>query len=420
MSQSNVLSLNESATDSLGVFVAAPDLAQFTEHLQRLQRRPAVLRAGGPVEAAAWCAEHGAPAILLVDVSAASQPEQPLQALAELRNLCGPACHIVLLGGRLEIDLYRNLLQSGAFDYLVKPVSLELLARTLKRASEGTPLDLAGHARAGRTVAVVGAAGGAGVSTVVAGLGQILSAQRHTPTVLVDFDRSKGDLPLLLGMQADSGLSAILAGAEIDTRQLQRTLRGAEDSSDAGVQRLQLLSQRPGPAAPVDPERVLQLGDALSQLFSVSLWDLPAHLPEGASDVIEHADIRIVLTELNVQHARHIHRLLAAAGDESSGQRLLIVANTVRPVVREAISKSQFEEFIGRRIDMSLPCAGTVLADSLVDGPLSLSRHRPFAAALEQLADRILDRQSAPAEAVNASLLHKLLGKKKSGSNRAA
>ncbi|THF67250.1 response regulator [Pseudothauera nasutitermitis] len=407
----NTSSQHEHEDGDLAVFAAAADLPLLADLLQRLKRTPAALQAGGAGEAAAWCADHAPVAVLLVDLSGAAHP---LQALNELAGLYGPTTQIIALGERQDVDLYRALLQAGAFDYLVKPLKLDLLAATLARAADGTPLGLGAAVRAGRTVAVIGAGGGIGTSTVVAGLGRLLASVRHTPTVLVDFDRGKGDLPLLLGMEADAGLSSVLAAPEIDPRLLQRSLQAVGAGGKEGAaQRLHLLAQRPGPHVAVDPEHVLQLGGALSQLFSLSVWDLPACRTEGVTEVLEHAEIRIVLCEQTVQHARHVHRLLAEIGDESAGQRLLLVANAVRPADRPAISRSQFEEFVGRRIDLHLPHAGSALADGLLAGPLSLARHRGFEQALLALADRVLGRPAgAAAAAANPSWLHRLLGGK--------
>lgn len=401
----------------LAAFCATADVSLLTDLLQRLNRVPVTLQAGGPAEAAAWCATNPLPSLLLVDISGTPHP---LHALAELGSLCGPANQIVVIGDRQDVDLYRTLLQGGAFDYLLKPLTLGLLASTLARAAEGTPLGLGGNARAGRTVAITGAAGGVGTSTVAAGLALLLANQRQTPTVLVDFDRSKGDLPLLLGLEADVGLSSVLAAPEVDPRLLQRTLH--VHPGDAGASpRLHLLAQRPGRVPPVDPERVLELGGALSQLFSLSLWDLPAHLPDGAGEVLEHADIRIVLTQMNVQHARHVLRLLGEMGDESAGQRLLLVSNGVHSSDGGAIGRAQFEEFVGRPIDAELPHAGNALVDSLLNGPLRTAAHPAFDNALHQLADKVLGRQSRHTGAAQAeSWLRKLLGARAPDSARAA
>lgn len=150
------------------VFAAQADLAVIGEQLARLQRPAAALQAGGPAAAAAWCAVHALPGVLLVDI--AGEPH-PIAALLELAALTGPACRIVALGDRQDVDLYRQLLQAGIFDYLIKPPRLDLLADTLARADDDAPLGQGGTARAGRSAAIVGVAGGVGVSTLTASLG---------------------------------------------------------------------------------------------------------------------------------------------------------------------------------------------------------------------------------------------------------
>jgi len=386
----------------IAVFAAADELAGLSDQLQRLRRSPLALQAGGPAEAAAWCAANELPAVLLVDISATAHP---LPALLELAALSGPACRIVALGNRQDVDLYRQLLRAGIFDYLLKPLPLDLLADTLARAEQDETLGSHGSARAGRTVACVGAGGGVGTSTLVAALGRWLAESRQAPTVLVDFDRRKGDLPLLLGLEADAGLASVLAAPEIDPRLLQRTLLSQGEAETP--RRLHLLAQRPGAETPLPPDRALELGAALCQLFSLSLWDLPAHLPAGADEVLAHADTRLLLVEQSVQGARNAHRLLAELGDESAGQRLLLIGSAAHLAERPAIERAQFEDFIGRAIDLQLPHAGASLAASLLQGPLQTRDAPAYARAVEQLGGLLLGQRPV-AEAPAPGLLGRL------------
>ncbi|WMD18993.1 hypothetical protein RAS12_20515 [Achromobacter seleniivolatilans] len=380
------------------VFAAQADLAVIGDQLIRLQRPAVSLQAGGPDAAAAWCAANELPSVLLVDISGHAHP---IAALLELAALTGPACRIVALGDKQDVDLYRQLLQAGIFDYLMKPPRLDLLTDTLARADDDAPLGQGGNARAGRSAAIVGAAGGLGVSTLTAALGLWLAHSRQTPTVLVDFDRRKGDLPLLLGLEADAGLASLLSAPDIDPRLLQRTLLAAghveSQTPDQPSARLQLLAQRPGPETPFDPERALEIGGALCQWFSLSLWDLPSHRPAGADEVLAHADIRVVLTELTVQGARNTHRVLAELGDSGGSQRLVLVASEARHAQHAPLELAQFEDFVGRRIDQHLPYAGPALAASLLKGPLSLQAAPVYAQAVAQLGTRILGLPSAAA-----------------------
>jgi pilus assembly protein CpaE len=371
---------------ALAAFAPAAELATLRDLLERLQQPCAALLPGGPAEATAWCSRQAAPEVLLVDISAQAHP---LAALLRLAEQAGPACRLIAIGSEQDIDLYRQLLQAGIVDYLLKPLRLDLLAATLARARSDLPLGQDGSARTGRSVAVVGSAGGLGCSTLVAALGLWLSAQRHVPCVLVDLDRRKSDLALLLGLEADGGLSHLLEAPSIDPRLLQRTLLDTP-ASDGAAGRLRLLAERPGADSPIDPERALELGAALGQLYTLALWDLPAHRPGGADEILRHAEVRVVLTELSVQGARNSQRLLAEIGDESQGQSLLLVASALRLGHQPALDRAQFEDFVGRAVDLQLPHAGAALPASLLQGALVSQNAPAYHAGVQLLGHRLL------------------------------
>jgi pilus assembly protein CpaE len=382
------------------LFADSPEQAEhYGQHLARLGSSPTQARSGGLTAAIAWCRVNLAPEILLVDLDGDALP---LQSLAELSEVCDPNCQIIALGSQQDVDLYRSLLHGGIFDYLLKPVSLDLLASTLNRARHHGHSEPQGM-RSGRTIAVSAAAGGCGTSSVVCGLGLLLSQRRHTATAIVDFDRSNGDQSLLLGYDGEAGLAGALASSELDTRLLQRAMGSIN-------QRLQLLAQNPvlSPPAALDPQHLLHLGGNLCQLFNQVIWDLPASLPPGSLEVLAHAQTRILLTELSVQHARNLHRLLREIGDESAGQQLLVVANAVRGDATAVIERHQFEDFIERPIDLLLPHAGNSLASSLLKGPLQLDAAPAFRDTLLELADLATGHSPKPALSASGNLLTRL------------
>lgn len=386
----NQVAQDEHDTNGLVAFVAAEDYMHTADLFARLQRGTVTLERGGGKKAKEWLAGHCLPKIMLVDLAGEAYPQQ---SIVELSEICGPGTRIIALGEVQDVDFYREVLQAGAIDYLLKPVRLSVLASAIERAESGLVLGEGGQWRGGRTVALFGATGGAGVSTLTAALGRVITSQHHSACALVDFDRNKSDLPLLLGADADSGLDAVMAASEIDPRLLQRSLQKlSAELSDGVPQRLYLLSQRPGGGAALDPERVLELGGALAQLFSLTLWDLPACHRDGVPEVIDHADVRILLCDLNVLHARHVHRLVQRFGDERAGQRLLLVLNPTR-AASGLLTKGQFEDFVERKIDLSLPHVGTSLTDSLLNGPLDLKSNVAYAQAVLTLADRLLGRK---------------------------
>lgn len=369
------------ATVNTAVFAAtAAQAAEFTTLLQRLGETGSHVQTGGCPAALNWCAQQIA-AVVIVDLDGETAP---LQTLKELATLCEPGCHIVALGSHSDIDLYRALLHGGVLDYLLKPVRLDLLAATLERSRNDQHDDFA---RTGRSIAVTGCAGGAGSSTVVAALAQLLSEVRHVPVAVVDYDRQKSDQGLLLGAQGDAGLASALESQEIDARLLQRAMITVNP-------RLHLLGQESAPQTlkVVDSEHLLGLGASLCRLFNQVIWDLPAAHPHETMEVLRHSETRILLTDLTVQGARNTQRLLAKIGDESDGQQLLLVHNPVH-AAQPALAREQFEAFVGRRLDLSLPYVGSALNESLLAGPLSLQRLPAMRQALLDLADLACGRR---------------------------
>ncbi|WP_455923434.1 AAA family ATPase [Pseudomonas putida] len=370
----------DTAAVSTAVFTTGTAHAtELANLLQRLGESAAHVQAGGCAAALAWCAQQRAD-VLVVDLDGETAP---LQTLHELAALCEPGCQIITLGSDSDVDLYRALLHDGVLDYLRKPVRLDQLAQTLERARSEHKDDFG---RTGRTIAVTACAGGLGTSTVVAALAQLLSSQRHTPVAVVDYDRHKSDQALLLGVQGDAGLASALDSQALDARLLQRAMLTVNP-------RLQLMAQEPAaqPAA-IDTERLLNLGGNLCRLFNQVIWDLPASHSAEMLEILRHSETRIVLTDLTVQGARSTQRLLAAIGDESDGQQLLLVENPVRGA-QAPIEREQFEEFIGRRLDLRLPWAGHSLAHSLVGGALDLNSAAPLRQSLLDLADLACGRQ---------------------------
>ncbi|MEH0834045.1 hypothetical protein [Pectobacterium cacticida] len=365
---------------------AESEVAHLQDFIGRLNHPDAPVMPGGIAAAKQWCELNVPPHILLVDLEGVAWPLPELEALL---NVCGPATQVITLGKTQDVGLYRALLQLGVTDYLVKPFTLDLLAVTLAKC-EGQQSGPE-YARMGRTVAVVGASGGSGASTVAMGLSRLLSGERHLPVALVDFDRRNGDQLLLQGQDEDAGLAAVLETQDLDARLLQRAMLRVDT-------RLHLLAQKPtlGELAPVEVDSVLNLGGSLCRMFNQVIWDLPNSYPTGALDVLTYADLRIIVTELTLQDARNIRRVLHEIGDESEGQRLLLVHNQSRFTGAPPLAREQFEHLAGRKIDVTLPHAGQGMAQSLALGALNFSASPAFMQGLRQLVDLACGEQPKP------------------------
>ena len=185
----------------------------------------------------------------------------------------------------------------------------------------------------------------------------------------------------------------MLASPELDARLLQRAMLQVNA-------RLHLLAQKPelGAPSPVEVDTVLNLGGSLCRMFNQVVWDLPSYFPAGALEVLTYADLRILVTELTLQDARNLRRILHEIGDESEGQRLLLVHNQSRFSGQPPLDRAQFEHIVGRAIDVTLPYADRALAQSLSLGAMNAAGAPDFQQGLRQLGDLVSGVPPKPAK----------------------
>ncbi len=366
------------AAPTLQAFVSAANREHIESQLGRLLQADASINNGGLQTAIQWCRQQQAD-VLLVDLDGYSNP---IDGMRLLLSHCDPACRVIAVGHQPDINLYRSLQRLGVIDYLALPLPLDLLATAINLARTGQTWQYNGHS--GRTIAITGAVGGVGTSTLAAALAQTLADDCRIPTALVDYDQQKSDQLLYLGDSSSASLGSVMATPNIDQRLLQRSLGQISE-------RLSLISQGQEEIPDVTTEQVFQFGSALCQLANLVLWDIPAARPAASMDVLRAAQVRILVTEYSVNAARQTRLLLDQIGDESDGQQLFVVASPAHG--KGVVSRSAFAEFIGREVDFELPDVGNTLANNLLQGPLGkCSQLNPV---LDQLVGQISGQQQS-------------------------
>ena len=160
--------------------------------------------AGFTVDAAASGAEgismveREHPDLVLCDLL---MPEMDgLEVTGRIRK--GPASHaqIVVLSAIDAVEEKIKVLERGADDYLVKPVGpAELVARVKAMLGRADALRLQGARRNGRLMAVLGAKGGIGTSSVAINLAAALGKRKADSVVVADLAVPVGTLDIMLG-----------------------------------------------------------------------------------------------------------------------------------------------------------------------------------------------------------------------------
>lgn len=143
-----------------------------------------------------------------------------LSHLDELAEFCDPGTKVVVVGRVNDISLYRELLARGVSEYLVEPFGVMDFVSAISElyaTASSEPL--------GRIIAVYGAKGGVGASTVAHNVAWSISRGLDVATVVVDLDLGFGTAGLDFNQDPPQGIAeAVFAPDRLDANVIDRLL----------------------------------------------------------------------------------------------------------------------------------------------------------------------------------------------------
>lgn len=208
--------------------------------------------------------------------------------LESLAGVCTEGTDAVVIGPTNDVHLYRSLVGMGVRDYLVRPVGDDdLVAVIAKSLVEKRGLD------GSRLVAVMGAKGGVGTSTIAQSLAWLMAEDLKQKTVLLDGAGTRGTTGVPFGIEPSIGFSEGVriaqSGSEDD---LKRIIQSATDHLSMMVFGSEpLLTESP------DADSVEALLDRIMKTYPVVVMDLSGASPNVQKRVIARAaEVVIVST----------------------------------------------------------------------------------------------------------------------------
>lgn len=327
------------------------------------------------------------PAALLVDVSATPMP---LSELARLAAVCEPSVSVIVIGETNDVGLYRNLLEVGVQDYLVKPLTLELLRRSLGGNGQGQS---ARQSRTGKVIGFAGTRGGVGVTTVAAGLARHLAMVAHRRIAYIDMNLHGGAANTLLGLKSNNGLLDVLRDADrLDPQFVERSLVAHDD-------RLFVLSAELPYGETFKPQE-RALADLLERLkphFHYILLDLPGQGHALTHTALAEVQLLYLLADASIHSAREVLRFTRYLDGIDRAPSMSVLLNTPNASQRGHLKTADFAAAIGCNVLLELPFDGAALAAAENLGePIAPGKSR-FGDAIEALADGLSGRSSASA-----------------------
>jgi pilus assembly protein CpaE len=275
----------------------------------------------------------------------------PLDELDRLAGVCDPGTQVIAIGTVNDISVFRDMLDAGVADYLLKPVTPDRLKQAYEKAIASSHQGTEGSAKAlADVIVVVGTRGGVGASMVSTNVSWILAHENKKKVGLVDLDPYFGNTAALLNLEPGRGLSEALdAPDRIDNVFVDRTMikehdylmiLGAEEAMQNEV--------------PMDGASIETLIEKLRENFQVLIVEPPHGNMQAIKAAIRMATHIVFVSNYSVVGMRDIIRLSGLANQLAAGTRQLVLANQ-GTAGKSDVTAKDFESVTGLTVDTEIP-----------------------------------------------------------------
>ena len=330
-----------------------------------------------------------------------------LAGLDELAHVCDAGSRVVVIGTTHDLAPYRELVRRGVNDYVIGPVDALDVVRSicsLFSATEAVPV--------GRMIAVVGAKGGVGASTVTHNVAWAIARDLALDSVVIDLDLAFGTAGLDYNQDPTQGIAnAVFSRDRLDTAYVERLLTKCTDH-------LSLL------ASPATLEQVYDFGaeafdsifDTLRMTTPCIVLDVPHQWSAWTKRALVGADDILIVAEpdlANMRNTKNMMMMLKAA--RPNDRPPLYCLNQVGMSRRPEIGPRAFAKTVESQPIASIPfdsrLFGTAANNGQMIAELSTTHRttRMFREIAQRLTGRVETRR--PRGSFLAPIMKKITGR---------
>jgi len=371
---------------------------------RRLGKAHLKIQMGGMAAAVEAYRSAPTPNVILLETDGAGDI---LAALDRLAAVCDAGTRVVVIGRVNDIMLYRELVRRGVSDYLISPVATIDVVRSVCNLFS-TP-----EAKAvGRILAIVGAKGGVGASTIAHNVAWAVARELALDSVVADLDLAFGTAGLDYNQDPPQGIAeAVFSPDRVDTAFIDRLLSKCTDH-------LSLL------AAPATLERVYDFGtEAFDAIFDTLrgsvpciVLDVPHQWSGWAKRALVGADDILIVAEpdlANLRNTKNLFDLLKGARPNDRAPHYCI--NQIGMPKRPEISVREFAKAIEAEPVAMIPFEPQIFGLAANNGQMiaEIAANHRTADIFLQIAQRLTGRGETKASRASlfAPLLEKLRSK---------
>lgn len=354
---------------------------------RRLGKTHLKVQMGGVIAAVEAYRASPTPNVVLLETE--SRGDGILAGLDQLSEVCDAGTRVVVVGRVNDVVLYRELVRRGVSDYLIAPVGTLDVVRSicgLFKQVDTKPL--------GRIVAVVGAKGGVGASTIAHNIAWAIAGDLNTDAVVADLDLAFGTAGLDFNQDPPQGIAdAVFSPDRIDTAFIDRLLSKCTDH-------LSLL------AAPATLERVYDFAaesfeavfDSLRSTIPCVVLDVPHQWTGWTRRTLINADDILVVAApdlANLRNTKNLVDLLRAA--RPNDHRPFYCLNQVGVPKRPEIKTADFSKALDDQPVVSIPFEPQLFGTAANNGQMisEVSSSHKTAEAFRLLAQVLTGRPEA-------------------------
>jgi pilus assembly protein CpaE len=330
-----------------------------------------------------------------------------LAGLDELAGVCDAGTRVVVIGSENDVAPYRELVRRGVNDYVLGPVDALDVVRaicSLFSASEEVAV--------GRMIAVVGAKGGVGSSTVAHNVAWAIARDLALDSVVIDLDLAFGTAGLDYDQDPLQGIAnAVFSRERLDTAYVERLLAKCTDH-------LSLL------AAPATLEQVYDFGaDAFDAIFDTLrmttpciVLDVPHQWSGWTKRALVGADDILIVAEpdlANMRNTKNMMNMLKAA--RPNDRPPLYCINQVGMPRRPEIGPRSFAKTVESQPIACIPSDSRLFGTAANNGQMiaEIAANHRTAKMFQEMARRLTGRAETkkPRRSLLGPILEKMVGK---------
>lgn len=340
-----------------------------------------------PADAPLPDATLGNARVLVLEVDAAN--EASMRRLAAVRA-GHPDLAIIAAVEQAGVALVRTLIRQGVHDVAELPfLPAQLEEQVLDALSSQTEKRVRGEL--GKAVAVVGAAGGCGATSVLTHLAAALAKANAGArgVCLIDLDLQKGGVASYLGIEPKVTIQALIdAGARLD----RDLMLSAVSDSTRGFSFI-AAPETISPIDRVDIDHLLAIVGLARAEFDYVLVDLPPLWTDWTLSLVSWANRVVLVTDTAIASLRQARRTVTLLGSvDVPASRISLTVNRMERKLFGTTRIADVARALGRDEVDTIADAGAALRAAQDQGVLLPEVHSKtkFAADIARLADQIV------------------------------